>query len=87
MAHTFFAILLYSSIKLWRSPISSVSDKPPRSPLVDVHVALLRTPLDVLLTGRDKRAQDAAEGLGCNSGVIASRDALMFVASERREAH
>lgn len=86
VTHAFLAILLYSSIKVWRSPISSVSDRLPRSPLVDVHVALLRTPLDVLLTGRDKRAEEAAEGLGCRSGVTASRDALMLVASEGRGA-
>lgn len=86
--HTFLAILLYSSMNSCRSPISSVSDRPPRSPLVEVHVALLRTPLEVLLTGRDRRAREAAaKGLGCRSGVTASRDALMFILCARRGVH
>lgn len=80
---TFFASLLYSSVKLSRSPISSVSDRLPRSPLVDVHVALLWMPLEVLWVGRDKRARDeAAEGRGCRSGVMVSREALMFTLCE-----
>lgn len=78
--HTFFAILLYSSTKSFRSLISSVSDSPPRSPLVEVHVALLWTPLEVFLAGKDKRVKDDdAEGLGRRSGVWSSRDVLMSV--------
>lgn len=57
-----------------------MSDSWPRSPLVEVHVALLWTPLeDFVWTGRDNLAsEDDADGLGCRSGVW-DRDGLMFL--------
>lgn len=62
-----------------------MSDSIPRSPLVEVHVALLWKPLDVFWTGIDILAsEDDAEGLGCRSGVW-DLDGLIFWAIEESE--
>lgn len=82
---TFWASLLYSATNSSRSRISSVSDIPPKSPLVEVHVALLRTPLELLLTGSAKREKEAEEvdGLGWRSGVTICRESLVILITSR----
>lgn len=91
---TFFASLLYSSTNALRSSMSSASDIRPISPLVDVQVALLDTPLERLGSGKVNRpgAGETDENLDCcgcwrSSDDGAARDALIVFLERENKQH